>query len=279
MKKTIILKLLQSVLSGIGLLWLFIESHNMLDSNIWSINFLFFILFGTIVGLFWFFLNGFWIEGFLKKSISITSNAFQTRIKVFYGDLFKQNGYKAIPVNEYFDSIVDNAHVSEKSLHGKMLNNFWSKNILDWDNQVNKELDGSHFVDIGKRSSGGKQKKYEIGATASVVSQSDKFICIALAKTDINNLEASANIEDLQKALKGLLKKARSVCSGEKLNIPLVGSGLSRTGIKINILVDLILLAIFEESKARKITDEINIILPASKKNEVYLSTIKQDWR
>ncbi|MBQ0161341.1 MAG: hypothetical protein KBT28_12065 [Bacteroidales bacterium] len=42
-------------------------------------------------------------------------------IKVVYGDLFAQKGLKVIPVNEYFDTLVDVDCVSENSLHGAFL--------------------------------------------------------------------------------------------------------------------------------------------------------------
>jgi len=104
-------------------------------------------------------------------------------------------------------------------------------------------------------------------------------LCVALSKTDTNNLQASSTIIDYQIALKGLLNKARSVCAGDILNLPLLGSGLSRTGIQLNILIDLILLAIFDENKSNEITKTINIVLPKNIKNEVNLSTIEEDWR
>ena len=279
MKKETLLKFFQSILAGIGLLWLFIEAHNVLDSDAWNISFLLFLITGIVVGILWFFINGFLVEGFLRQSICITSNAFQTKIKVFYGDLFKQDGYKAIAVNEHFDSIVDNMHVSEKSLHGMLLKKYWDNNVQDWDKQVEKELKSTKFVDIGQRDSGGKQKKYDIGSTAMVENGRNRFFCFALSKTDVDNLEAHATTEEMQKALSGLLQKARSVCAGEKLSIPLIGSGLSRTGIKTNILINLILIAIFEESKKKKITDEINIVLSGNMKSEISLLAIEQDWR
>lgn len=42
-------------------------------------------------------------------------------INVTYGDLFAQEGMKVIPVNEFFDTLVDVDCVSENSLHGAFL--------------------------------------------------------------------------------------------------------------------------------------------------------------
>ena len=38
-------------------------------------------------------------------------------------------------------------------------------------------------------------------------------------------------------------------------------------------------LAIFEESRARKITNHVRIVLPKSTKKRIDLATIQKDWR
>jgi len=76
-----------------------------------------------------------------------------------------------------------------------------------------------------------------------------------------------------------LLGMARTVCSGRPLNLPLMGSGLARTGVKPNIIVDLLLLAIFEESRKRKITNHIRVILPKTMRDRIDLTTIQKDWK
>ena len=55
------------------------------------------------------------------------------------------------------------------------------------------------------------------------------------------NHVTSASAESLIKAVQGLAAEARAACSMEPLVIPLMGSGLSRVGVKNSRLVDLIL--------------------------------------
>jgi hypothetical protein len=124
----------------------------------------------------------------------------------------------------------------------------------------------------------GKTSRYDIGTTAAVSKGSDNFLCVVLTKTDTSTLEVKASASDLLKAVHGLLTKARSECSNQPLNIPLIGSGLGRVGIKPNILVDLILVAVFEETKLNKITNEIRIILPIERISDISLDAIKKDW-
>jgi len=279
--KTKLVTLGQSLFSGLGLLWLLLGAYyglNPLKSD--RIGFVAFLIIGVVIGLMLFVINGLWVSGFLKRSIEITSNAIDTAITVMFGDLFAQDGCKAISVNEFFDSEVDDKHVAANTLHGLMLTRFWADNISDWDSQVAQELAGTSPVDtVTTRPDPGKHARYDIGTTVSVSAKDYDFLCVVLAKTDTTSLQASASSEDLHHAVRGLLAKARTVCAGRPLNIPLLGSGLARTGIKPNIIVYLILLAIFEESKKRKITNEIRIVLPKNMRKIIDLSTIQKGWK
>lgn len=277
----ILIHLGQSLLGGIGLVWLFLEAYYGLGpSDAQRLAFLPFLAIGAVVGGIWFIVDGLWISGFLKRSIVITSNAIDTRITIMFGDLFKLDGCKAISVNEFFDSTVDDRHVAARSLHGAMLTRYWAGNNTEWDTLVTQDLSSTLPLDVvTSRPPPGKQKRYAIGTTACLSKNGNSFLCVALSKTCLKSLEASATSDDLQHAMRGLLCKARTVCSGQSLNIPLIGSGLARTGIKPNIIVDLILLAIFEESRSRKVTDHIRIVLPKEMVSRIDLTTIQRDWR
>jgi hypothetical protein len=270
----------QNLLGGIGFVWLFLEAYYGLGpTDAHKLGFFLFLCIGLMVGVVAFIVDGFFVNGFLKCSIRITSNAFDTPITVMFGDFFAQDGYKVISVNEYFDSAVDEKHVASCTLHGLMLTRCWAGNTADWDTQIAQELSSIQPLEIVTRPAPGKQKRYNIGTTASVSGNGYDFLCVAVTRTCIKSLEASATSDDLQHAIRGMLCKARSVCSGRPLNIPLLGSGLSRTGIKCNIIVDLILLSIFEESKKRKITNHIRIVLPKELRQGIDLSTVLKNWR
>lgn len=270
----------QSLLGGIGLVWLFLEAYYGLGpADAHKLGFLPFLCIGLMVGGAWFAIDGFLVAGFLKRSVDITSNAIDVAITVLFGDLFSQDGCKAVSVNDFFDSAVDDKHIAANSLHGLMLTGYWAGNTAEWDSQVANDLAHTQPTEVVTRPTPGKPNRYAIGTTASVSKNGHDFLCVALAKTCETTLQVSATSDDLRYALRSLLSKARSVCAGRPLNIPLLGSGLARTGIKPNIIVDLILLAIFEESKTQKITNHIRIVLPKQLKNRIDLTTIEKDWR
>jgi len=275
------LHLVQSLLGGIGLVWLFFEAYYGLGPpDTTRIGFLLFLLLGALVGGLWFIIDGLGVTGFLRQSVTIRSNAIDAKITVLIGDLFAQDGCKAISVNDFFDSTVDDKHVAMNTLHGIMLTQCWAGNVADWDAQVARDLAATEPEEtVSTRPTPGKHKRYSVGTTAAVSTQGHDFLCVALTKTDVKTLEASATSDDLQRAVRGLLSRARTVCAGRPVNIPLLGSGLGRTSVKPNIIVDLILLAIFEESRKRKITNDIRIVLPKSKRDSIDLTTIQRDWR
>jgi len=266
----------RSVLATLGFFWLLIEPviglrGEPLDLSYWQL-----FSWSAMFGFVWFVVDGLMVTGFLKRSIEITSNGFDTKIIVKFGNIFRQNGWKAIPVNDFFDSIVDDRHISSRSLHGKLLKKYWAGGIDDWDRQIDEQVSGTSCKSISRAS--GKAKCYDIGTTAVVTKDREKFLCVALSHTDIESLETKASSSDLHKALRGVLSKARSVCADETLVLPLMGSGLSRVGLKSSILIYLILTAIFEETKISKVTSEIQIILPENKISEINLVSLKKDW-
>lgn len=266
----------RSFLTTLGLLWLIVEPIIGLTKISLNLSYAQLLSFSFVGGTLWFFIDGFFISGFMRKSIEISSTAFDTKIQVLFGNIFSQDGWKSIAVNDFFDSIVDDIYISSKSLHGIFLRNHWHGTTEEWDNQICQSLQACIAKDVSR--SKGKQKRYEIGTTADVKSDGCKFLCVALTYTNISTLEVKANSSELIKAVRGLLCKARSVCANETLNIPLFGSGLSRVGIKSNILVDLILTAIFEETKINKVTNLIRIVLPDVMSSEINLANIKRDW-
>lgn len=274
--KTAALHYPRSVFATLGLFWLVIEPIIGLTGKSIALTYWHLFWWSAAVGIIWLLIDGIWFSGFLKQSIEIKSNGFDTRIVIKFGDIFHEDGWRAIAVNDFFDSIVDDCIVSSKSLHGIHLQKYWDGNIDDWNFQVDQQLADTQFSCETRKI--GKQNRFKIETTVAVRKNGNKFLCVALSRTDIWNQEAKANSSGLHQAVRGLLQKARSVCGDDPLSIPLMGSGLSRVGIKNNILVDLILTAIFEETKNNKVTSEIRIVLPKDKAPEINLASLQKDW-
>lgn len=270
-------KYILSFFSALGLIWLIIESYIGLEGNNSNISYYTFLKIAVTAGTIWFLIDGIIITGFLKSKISIPLGKSDTIVEILYGDLFRQEGWKAIGVNDFFDSIVDDKHIANNSLHGFMLNKYWDGKIVDWDNQISNCLLSSNSKSVNRIS--GKLERFPIGTTADVVQEGNKFLCVALTTTDVDSLQTKADSKDLIVSVKGVLNKARTVCANDPLNFPLMGSGLSRIGIHPSILVDLMLTAILEETKINKVTGIVRIVLPPNTCKDINLFQIEKDWK
>lgn len=260
-----------------GAVWLPLESYEGTTNTDVSISFGLFVFIVFVVGLSFFFVDGHLISGFLKKNITIKCNSFNTKIAVKFGDIFSERGWKAIGVNDFFDSVVDDALVSKNSLHGHVIQNYWSDDSAAWQEAVDHSLQGKASKKTNRAK--GNKNRYPIGTTADAQVEGHRFLFVALARTKKSSNVVQASAETLIGAIREMLQHARVVCSNEPLSIPLMGSGLGRVGIKNAILVDLILAAIFEESQSSKVTESISIVLPEEKYPEINLGAISRDWK
>jgi len=108
----------RSIFHSFATIFLPLEALEVLDVSNISLSLLQFIAVVLIPGVVWFLVNGFWFSGFLKSEVKIPNSVNGTEITVKFGDIFKENGWKAVAVNDFFDNRVDEDLVSSKSLHG-----------------------------------------------------------------------------------------------------------------------------------------------------------------
>lgn len=209
------------------------------------------------------------------KRISFKVNTSDTRINVYYGDIFKQKGYIAISVNEFFDSKIG-LPVSPKSLHGIVINDFFGGHPDAFDRAILEQIE-SKKIEIVERSEG-KNIRYPIGTTAAINANEHKFFLFALCNTDLETHKASTNLPTMINALNGLFDKARTNTGGESLILPLVGSGISGVGLPATQLLQLMILTIIDETKRSQICKEIDIVLHEDRFDEIDLELIKRQW-
>lgn len=209
------------------------------------------------------------------RHVSIKVNTSDTTLNIYYGDIFNQKGYIAISVNEYFDSELGDP-VSENSLHGIVIKEYFSGYPESFDNAVSQDLNGIQHEVIERER--GNTKKYPIGTTAKVIANEHKFLLFALSHTNIQTFKASSDLSTMIKAMHGLFDHARNCTGGEKLIIPLIGSGISGVGLPTTQLLQLIVLAIIDETKKQQICKEIDLVLHDSRFEEVNLEIIRRQW-
>jgi hypothetical protein len=198
-----------------------------------------------------------------------------TRIEIKFGDLFAEDGFRVIPVNEFFDSEIG-LPVSAKSLHGIFLSKCFGGHSQSFDQLIEEDLKDSPGENVTRTQ--GKTRKYPIGTTVTIPVNNERYLCFALTKTEIDTCKANADVPTLWHALSGLWQKARISLGGSKLVLPLIGSGLSGIGLPTRELLDLIVLSVISESKRRQITTCVRIILTPDRYDEVDLRELKGHW-
>jgi len=210
------------------------------------------------------------------SSVTFSIAHTNTKLQIKFGDLFDEDGVKSIAVNDFFDSELG-LPVSKRSLHGMFLSRCFGGHPDSFDKIVSDALVDVPSKPVDREQ--GKKAKYPIGTTASVLVNSERYLCFALSRTDTKTLKAESDVPTLWKALEGLYGKSRNSLGGAPLVLPLVGSGLSGIGLPDNNLLDLIVLSIIEESKKKRITELIKIVLKPDRFDKVDLAEVNKYWR
>jgi hypothetical protein len=215
-------------------------------------------------------------RSYQQRSFHFKVGHSNTKIAVLFGDLFEREGHLAIPVNEFFDSELGQP-VSPKSLHGIVLSRFFAGHPASFDKLVSEDLASRNRKSVPRTK--GNTDQFEIGTTASIRTNTHKFLLFAICSTDLVTLKASADLTSFVRALEGLCSRARNVLGGEKLVVPLVGSGLSGVGLPANQLLELILLVLVNETKKNQVAREIEVIIHPDRFEEIDLASIETFWR
>ena len=227
------------------------------------------------------FYDGYWRKGYFRRSLELTlEDSKIINISICEGDLLTNEGYRVIPVNDFFDAIVDNNIISKDSLHGKVLTRFWQSNDSyhrEWSEEVKSKLRGKYSPEPVARSAGNRLR-YPIGASVALEKDGNQFIFVALSRTMDGNV-TKATFTDYMNAITKCLEEARRCCSGQPVAFPLIGSGLSRTKLSPEILLQLLLLSIAIESRNDLVSYNFQIVLTAECMSRINLYRVREFWR
>ena len=210
-------ELTHSLLSSFGAIFFLLEAFEVVtDCNI-KMPFALFLAAGVLLGLSYFLFDGYRFSGFLRREVK--NPGFRQRHQN-HGQVrgsFQRERLESHRCKRLLDSIVDEDLVSSQSMHGHVLNTYWRANGTDWVKQVTASLQGKSTSKEAR--SKGNQLRYEIGTTARAVTEGQKFLFVALGKTNPANNVTSANAEMLIRAVRGMVAEARAACSMEPLVI------------------------------------------------------------
>ena len=207
-----------------------------------------------------------------KKKISLRISE-NKNINVYYGDLFQSNKIIVIPVNDYFDTIVDDKIVSSNTLHGKFIQKYFSNNEKQLKLLIDKSLSKISPIEIDKTRVRGNKKRYELGTVAVVEVEEQIFYLFAFTKFNHNNRATITKSQYLQ-VITILFEFIEQNSQGFKVNIPLIGAGHSGVELSKQKLLDFLLFSIILSNKLTLING-LDIILHKSVKDKIDLNKIE----
>lgn len=207
------------------------------------------------------------------QDISLDIEGSTVHIKV--GDIFLQQGFKVIAFNEYFDTLVDDKIIAQKSLNGIFINEHLDIPSTELDQHIQSyEFDQSEILGIDQHRKSGKTTQYNIG-TICVYKD---YLLTAFSKFDSNN-QANLTMPEYLEFLITFWDKVNKIYAQQSVSTTIFGSGITRIKGHKNISdEDLlkIMLWTFRISEMRfKYPAKLTIVIHKDKINQINLLDIK----
>lgn len=223
-----------------------------------------------LVGLLLFF----WWRANCKDRVSLRIN--NSTVNIFYGDIFKQKGYKVIAFNEYFDTIVDNRLISENSLNGQYIKKY-VPNVDDLDKTISRDRhikEPLYSVDnISKKH--GKKTRYHLG----VICKNGDYFLLAFSHFD-DQYRANLTLQEYTACLMKMWSEIDVLYNGKTVSIPLLGSGITRfkdCEMSDQELLEIIIWTLKISKVKFTYPSTMNIVLSESRKDKINLYSLKEE--
>lgn len=163
-----------------------------------------------------------WIRANYLTNVKIDIDGSTVIIKS--GDLFSEDGFKVIPFNEYFDTIVDENIIASSSLNGIYINNHLTTSIQDLDDFIIQKTDNDDVENANaNRKLGGKVVKYKL----STIFVFNDYILTAFSKFDSFN-KAVLTMPEYIEFLINFWDRVNRVYAQKSVSVPIFGSGITR---------------------------------------------------
>jgi hypothetical protein len=205
-------------------------------------------------------------------------------IRVAFGDLFLQEGFKVIPVSRYFFE----TEIVETSLQNMVIRKFiqseeGEKGLRKYKECLLASLKNKNFEETFRQVTKQKERVYPLGTTALIELKSEKFLLFAVTQTELKGCipPDNCNVTDMWTALEEFWREARIHARGQAVNLPLLGSGITGINLSPIRILELNLLAILNSivEGGKITTSEIRIILHHNYFEDIDLDQIAALWK
>ena len=198
-----------------------------------------------------------------------------TTISIVTGDLFKQDGLKAIPFNEYFDTQVDDEVISKASLNGIFITDILLGKVEQLDSHIlSYKFREENILEKNTTRIAGKNQKYQIGTVCFY----EDYLLTAFSKFNDKN-QAYLTMPEYLEFLIKFWDEINVVYAQRSVSVPIFGSGITRIKEHKNITDEellKIMLWTFRISETRfKYPAKLNIVIHEDKIDKINLFEIK----
>lgn len=196
----------------------------------------------------------------------------RVKLNVKYGDIFSENGIVVIPVNDFFDVLVDDEVISRNTLHGKLVEKYFSDDIDFLNSEIKSKL-GEYSGELVPSREHGNKVRYPLGTTVKIQKDNQVFFLVAFTRFDEKNRAQLTNLE-YQGAVIKIIDFIENNSNGYLINIPLLGSGHSGVKASKQRLLEFLIFSLKIKDNLT-LVNGINIVLAKPLKKEISLKLIK----
>lgn len=155
---------------------------------------------------------------------NITLKVEGSTVNIKTGDIFQQSGLKAIALNEYLDTQVDDVLISKASLNGVFINSHLNAPVSTLDSYIeNYGFDDEDIVERGVGRKIGKTTKYRLGTICVYMD----YLLAAFSKFDSSN-KACLTMPEYLEFLINFWDKVNRVYAQKDVSTTIFGSGITR---------------------------------------------------
>lgn len=190
---------------------------------------------------------------------------------VEFGDLFEKADQIVIPVNDSFDTLVDDIVIARGSVHGQFILRLFERNVDDLNRMIEKELSGIEPAGTYGDEKYGKKTYYPLGTAITVIVADKTYYLVALTHFEKNTVKP--DLEGYYMALLSLIAFLNDRTAGRPVYLPLLGAGLARLGREKELILEN-LLSVLRMSETA-IVGKLYIVLPQGEWGKINLHKFK----
>lgn len=168
-----------------------------------------------------------WRKTSLDLKVSNTLNVIVKDGNIF--DYVCNDNYVVIPVNEFFDTIVNDTIINKSTIHGQFITYFYKDNHAKLHEEIVAYFEANNIKGKEEERDGseGYTVKYPLGTCAIIKKGGTNFVLLALTHFDKED-HAYVELSEFGRSISTMCKTLADKVQDKPVYMPLMGMGLSR---------------------------------------------------